>query len=305
MDELLRLLDGGRRTGPAALKRDAAGRLVNTSVAGFRGRGASRTSPRTWPTGERQAPAAALRGDRARRRAGGLHRRDHPVDAPLAAAPLRRPLPLHRHVRRGEPLGAGAASGAAWRRSWCSPTPGRPSQEGDGTRATGQVVDEVRQMSDAVDVVIAGHSHSLTQPARARTGRAGAQAGGGVALLRHGLRPGGPDGRPRAAATWCRSRRRSIPRTALRAAAGPRGRGAAGAATRSGSRRWPTASWDAPPARCRAADGLGALAAEAQRRLADSRRRPRRRGQLPRRDSTPGRSPTRSCSRPRPTTTRC
>jgi 5'-nucleotidase len=38
---------------------------------------------------------------------------------------------------------------------------GAPSQEGDGTRASGQIVDEVRQMSDAVDVVVAGHSHSL------------------------------------------------------------------------------------------------------------------------------------------------
>ena len=38
---------------------------------------------------------------------------------------------------------------------------GAPSQEGDGTDASGQVVDEARQMSDAVDVVVAGHSHSL------------------------------------------------------------------------------------------------------------------------------------------------
>ena len=37
---------------------------------------------------------------------------------------------------------------------------GAPSQEGDGTRATGEVVEESREMSDAVDVVIAGHSHS-------------------------------------------------------------------------------------------------------------------------------------------------
>ena len=38
---------------------------------------------------------------------------------------------------------------------------GAPSQEGDGADAEGPVVEEVRQMSDAVDVVVAGHSHSL------------------------------------------------------------------------------------------------------------------------------------------------
>ncbi|MBN1529971.1 MAG: bifunctional metallophosphatase/5'-nucleotidase [Thermoleophilaceae bacterium] len=37
---------------------------------------------------------------------------------------------------------------------------GAPTQVGDGARASGQVVDEVRQMSDAVDVVVAGHSHT-------------------------------------------------------------------------------------------------------------------------------------------------
>ena len=50
---------------------------------------------------------------------------------------------------------------------------GAPSQEGDGTNASGQVVDEVRQMSDAVDVVVAGHSHTqinLRVPNRAGGG---------------------------------------------------------------------------------------------------------------------------------------
>jgi 5'-nucleotidase len=38
---------------------------------------------------------------------------------------------------------------------------GAPTQVGvDGAKATGPVVDETRQMSDAVDVVVAGHSHS-------------------------------------------------------------------------------------------------------------------------------------------------
>ena len=38
---------------------------------------------------------------------------------------------------------------------------GAPTQSGDDTpRATGTIVDEAREMSDAVDVVIAGHSHS-------------------------------------------------------------------------------------------------------------------------------------------------
>src|SRR5215217_1480066 len=36
-EELIRMLRGGRRTGPGALKRDAAGRLVNTSSPGYAG----------------------------------------------------------------------------------------------------------------------------------------------------------------------------------------------------------------------------------------------------------------------------
>ena len=43
------------------------------------------------------------------------------------------------------------------RPSWCSPMPA-PSKTARG--AAGEIVDETRQMDDAVDVVIAGHTHS-------------------------------------------------------------------------------------------------------------------------------------------------
>ena len=51
VDELRRLLDGGRRAGEDALERDASGRLVNTSSPGFRGA--------RFPYTRRTSPTAA------------------------------------------------------------------------------------------------------------------------------------------------------------------------------------------------------------------------------------------------------
>ena len=157
-DELERLLHGGRRTGAGALKRDAAGRLVNTSSPGFAGARFPYTSANvSGPDGKLLLPPYEI-VERAGVRVGFIG-----VTTPSAPRFL---LPryagsfrftdmsdaVNRWVpelrRRGvEAIVVLAHSGA-------------PSQEGDGSRATGQVVDEARQMSDAVDVVVAGHSHT-------------------------------------------------------------------------------------------------------------------------------------------------
>ena len=46
---------------------------------------------------------------------------------------------------------------AASRRSWCSPTRARSRR---ATSAAGEIADETAEMDDAVDVVVAGHTHS-------------------------------------------------------------------------------------------------------------------------------------------------
>jgi 5'-nucleotidase len=159
VDELRRLLDGGRRTGAGALERDADGRLVNTSTPGFEGARFPYTSANVAdPDGKLLLPPYEI-VERAGVRVGFIG-----VTTPTAPTYL---LPryadgfrftdmsdaVNRWVpdlrRRGvEAIVVLAHSGA-------------PSQEGDGRDASGQIVDEVRQMDDAVDVVVAGHSHTL------------------------------------------------------------------------------------------------------------------------------------------------
>ena len=63
--------------------------------------------------------------------------------------------------------------------------------------AAGEIVDEARDMTGAVDVVIAGHTHSYLNT------RVPNRSGGGDKLVieaevaRHGVRPGAHDDRPR------------------------------------------------------------------------------------------------------------
>ena len=227
-DELLRLLRGGRRTGPEALKRDAGDHLVNTSSPGFAWGELSLHGGQHGGAAERAAPAAALPGRGASGREGGLHRRDHPVHTALSSpryADRFRFLDISDAVnhwvpelrRRGvEAIVVLAHSGA-------------PSQEGDGAKATGEVVDEARQMSDAVDVVIAGHSHSrldLRVPERVGPGdKLVVEADAyGTAFDRVDLVGG-----PATARTWCEEAQR--PGRSRRDPARP-GRRPGGAATR-------------------------------------------------------------------------
>ncbi len=158
-DELLRLIRGGRRAGPEALKRDAGDRLVNTSSPGFGGASFPYVAANTV---ERDSGRLLLPPYRVVERAGvrvgfiGVTTPSTPHWVLPRFADRFRFLDISDTVnhwtaelrRRGvEAIVVLAHSGA-------------PSQEGDGTHATGEVVAEAREMSDAVDVVIAGHSHS-------------------------------------------------------------------------------------------------------------------------------------------------
>jgi 5'-nucleotidase len=155
-DELLRLLRGGRRQGPAALKRQADGRLVNTSDPGWAGAGypwlAANTVERD--SGELILPPFEI-VERAGVRVGFIgvttadtprwllpeHRRPYRfVDISEA---VNRWVPELR-ARGIEAIVVLAHSGALQK----------------GAEATGEIVDEAAQMDASVDVVVAGHTHS-------------------------------------------------------------------------------------------------------------------------------------------------
>lgn len=158
-DELLRLLRGGRRTGPGALKRDVDGSLVNTSSPDFEGARFPYVAANTFDRdGTLLLPPFQI-VERAGVRVGF-------IGVTTTSTPK---FVLPRFADR---FHFGDISDAVDR--WVPELQrrgvetivvlaheGAPSQAGDDSpRATGAIVDEARQMSDAVDVVIAGHSHS-------------------------------------------------------------------------------------------------------------------------------------------------
>jgi 5'-nucleotidase len=143
---------------------------------------------------------------------------------------------------------------------------GAPSQRGDGANASGQIVDEVRQMNDAVDVVVAGHSHTQIDL------RIPNQAGAGHKLVVESLSYGTAfdqvDLTVDRATGDVVSKRASIPRTlhaGLRPDAGVE-RILAGYRERLRPLAERVVGRAAGP--LSAADGLGRLAAEAQRAFA-------------------------------------
>lgn len=157
-DELLRLLRGGQRQGAEALKRDAAGRLVNSSAPRYAGAAFPYIAANTIDAdGEPLLPPYRV-VERAGVRVGfiGVTTASTPhFLLPRHAARFRftdvseavdRWVPELQ--RQGvEAIVVLAHSGAS-------------SDPGDAGRATGEILDETAQMSEAVDVVIAGHSHS-------------------------------------------------------------------------------------------------------------------------------------------------
>jgi 5'-nucleotidase len=158
-DELLRLLGGGRRTGPEALKRDAGGRLVNTSSPGFAGASFPYIAANTIDRdGELLLPPYRI-VERAGVRVGFigvttestphflLPRHADRFDFTDISDAVNLWVP-ELQARGVEAIVVLAHSGAH-------------VEPGDERSAAGEIVGEAGQMSDAVDVVIAGHSHSL------------------------------------------------------------------------------------------------------------------------------------------------
>lgn len=158
-DELLRLLRGGQRRGPDARKRDAAGRLVDTSAPGYAGAAFPYVAANTIDRdGEPLLPPYRV-VERAGVRVGFIG-----VTTPSTPHFL-----LPRHAER---FRFGDISDAVDR--WVPELrsqgveaivvlahSGAASDPADSARAAGEIVDETAEMSDAVDVVIAGHTHSL------------------------------------------------------------------------------------------------------------------------------------------------
>jgi 5'-nucleotidase len=158
-DELVRILRGGRRTGPGALKRDADGRLVNTSSPTYAGAAYPYIAANTIDReGELRLPPYTVI-DRAGVRVGFIG-----VTTPSTPRFL-----LERHAARFRFTDISDAVNR-WvpelqrkgvRAIVVLAHAGGPSQdESDAPDFVGEIVDEARQMSPEVDAVIAGHSHS-------------------------------------------------------------------------------------------------------------------------------------------------
>ena len=183
-------------------------------------------------------------------------------------------------------------------------------RRGPRARPAGEIVDETRDMSDAVDVVIAGHTHSHLNTRVPNRDGGGRQAGDRGEVARHRLRPRADDDRPRqrrrdrqdAGHAAHLGRRRSRPDAADRPRSCP--------PTHAGSRRSRTAWWAAPGARCCATAPAPsraasiAVAARAQRRLAKADIAVVNEGNA-RATSTPGPITYAELFGPPPTSTRC
>jgi 5'-nucleotidase len=158
-DELLRLLRGGRRQGAAALRRDASGRLVNSSAPDYAGAAFPYVAANTIDRdGEPLLPPYEI-VERAGVRVGFIG-----VTTPSTSHFL-----LPRHAARFRFTDVSDAVDR-WvpqlRRQGVEAIvvlahSGAVSDPADSANAVGEIVDETAEMSDAVDVVIAGHTHSM------------------------------------------------------------------------------------------------------------------------------------------------
>jgi 5'-nucleotidase len=158
-DELLRLLRGGQRTGGEALKRDASGELVNTSTPDYAGAAFPYIAANTIDRdGEPLLPPYSV-VERAGVRVGfiGVTTTSTPHFLLPRHAERFRFTDVSEAVDRWVPelQAEGVEAIVVLAHS------GASSEPGDAATATGEILDEAAQMSGAVDVVIAGHSHSL------------------------------------------------------------------------------------------------------------------------------------------------
>ena len=155
--EMLRLLRGGRRRDGQALKRDADGRLVNTSHAGFEGARFPYIAANTVDgRGRLLLPPTAI-VERAGVKVGFIGvTTDTTPDylLPRHRAGLRF-LDISRTVNSYVPQlrAQGVRAIVVLAHSGAHETRGAAG-------AKGEIIDEAAEMSDDVDVVVAGHTHS-------------------------------------------------------------------------------------------------------------------------------------------------
>ena len=153
------MLRGGQRGGPAAQKRDAGGRLVNTSEPDYPGASYPYIAANTVDReGELELPPYAV-VERAGVRVGfiGVTTESTPTFLLRRHAERFRFTDISDAVNRWVPVlrrrGIQAIVVLAHA--------GGPSQdESDAPDFVGEIVEEAREMSSEVDAVIAGHSHS-------------------------------------------------------------------------------------------------------------------------------------------------
>ncbi len=158
-DELMRLLQGGQRTGPEALKPDATGQLVNTSSPDYPGAAFPYIAANTVDRDGQLLLSPYEIIERAGVRVGfiGVTTRSTPAFLLGRHAARFRFTDISEAVNRWVPelrrRGVEAIVVLAHA--------GGPTQdESDAPDYVGEIIDEAREMSSAVDVVVAGHSHS-------------------------------------------------------------------------------------------------------------------------------------------------
>jgi len=157
-DELMRLLRGGQRSDGRQFKRDASGRAVNTSASDFEGVDFPYVAANTVDReGELDLPPARVI-ERAGVRVGF-------IGVTTTATPNH---VLDRHTERFEWLDISEAVNRhvpALRRRGVEAIvvlahSGAYQANGESGPAAGEILDEAAQMDGAVDVVVAGHTHS-------------------------------------------------------------------------------------------------------------------------------------------------
>ena len=158
-EELMRLLRGGRRTGPEALKPDVGGQLVNTSSPEFAGAQFPYIAANTVDRdGELLLPPYEV-VERAGARVGfiGVTTLSTPTFLLERHAARFRFTDISDAVNRWVPelRSRGVEAIVVLAHA------GGPTQdESDAPDYVGEILEEAREMSSEVDVVVAGHSHS-------------------------------------------------------------------------------------------------------------------------------------------------
>lgn len=158
-DELLRLLRGGQRSGSEALERDADGGLVNTSSPDYAGASFPYIAANTIDRDGRPLLPPFGIVERAGVRVGfiGVTTESTPHFLLPRHASRFRFTDISEAVNRWVPelRDRGVEAIVVLAHS------GAHTEPGDTRSAAGEIIGEAREMSAAVDVVIAGHSHSL------------------------------------------------------------------------------------------------------------------------------------------------